>query len=217
MDRDEVTALTNRLQRVERRVFLMGAGWLLSIVMLVVLWTGTQHASSQTPVGSARVRSLTIVDQSDRQRLSLGVTDKGNGIFQLYDSNGKERVQLGISTGGNAGAWFYDAAEKTRIHLGVDFGKAPEIWFADENGNERLHLGVADAEARSQFSNQANPPSIWLLYDPAGPARLGFYAAGRERVALGGNGRGDQGIWVFDPGGKAVWSAPHGLFGGVKP
>jgi hypothetical protein len=217
MNRDEVVELTNRLQRVERRVFIMGAGWLLSIVMLVVLWTGTQHASSQTSPSSVRVRSLTIVDQNDQRRLSLGVTDKGHGIFQLYDSSGKERVNLGISTGGNAGAWFSDAAEKVRIHLGVDFGKAPEIWFADENGNERLHLGVAPADARAQFANQTNPPSLWLLYDPAGPARLGFYAAGRERVALGGNGRGDQGIWVFDPSGKAVWSAPHGLFGGVKP
>ena len=217
MDRDEVSELTNRLQRVERRVFIMGAGWLLSVVMLVVLWTGAQHASSQTSAVSARVRSLTIVDQNDHQRLWLGVSDKGAGIFQLYDAAGKQRVQLGLSTVGNAGAWFYDATEKARIHLGVDFAKAPEIWFADENGNERLHIGVADADARSQFSNQTSPPSIWLLYDPAGPARLGFFAAGRERVALGGNGRGDQGIWVFDASGKAVWSAPHGLFGGVKP
>jgi hypothetical protein len=217
MDRDEVNELTNRLQRVERRVFIMGAGWMLSIAVLVVLWIGTQHASSQTFAVSARVRSLAIVDQNDRTRLTLGVNDKGNGIFQLYDSSGKQRVQFGISSVGNAGAWFYDAMEKTRIHLGVDFGKAPEIWFADENGNERLHLGMADADARSHFSNQANPPSIWLLYDPTGPARLGFYAAGRERVSLGGNGRGDHGIWVFDSNGKVVWSAPRGLFGGVKP
>ncbi len=217
MDGDEVKELTNRLQRVERRVFMMGASWLLSVVMLVVLWIGTQHASSQTSAGPLKVRNLAVVDQNDRTRVSIGTNDQGNGGFWLYDSAGKQRVHFGISTGGNAGAWFDDATGKTRIHLGVDFARAPEIWFADENGNERLHLGLADSEARSKFTNQPNLPQLWLVYDPSGPARLGFYAAGRERVGLGGNARGDQGIWVFDASGKAVWSAPHGLFGGVKP
>ncbi len=218
MDSYEVKELTNRLQRVERRVFIMGAGWLLSVVMLVVLWVGTQHASSQVPAGPLKARSLAIVDQNDRTRLSLGITDQGNGHLWLYDAAGKSRIQIGLSTAGNAGAWFDDAAGKTRIHLGIDFARAPEIWFADEAGNERFHLGLADAEARSKFSTpSASSPQVWLFYDPSGPARLGFYGAGRERLGLGGNGRGDQGIWVFDASGKVVWSAPHGLFGGVKP
>lgn len=217
MDSHEVQELMNRLQRVERRVFIMGAGWLLSVVLLVVLWIGTPHASSQTTTAPMRVRSLAIVDQNDRIRLSLGTNDQGNGGFWLYDAAGKQRIHFGISTGGNAGAWFDDATGKTRIHLGVDFARAPEIWFADENGNERLHVGLADADARSKFPTQANTPQLWLVYDPTGPARIGYYALGRERVALGGNARGDQGIWVFDPSGKLLWSAPHGLFGGPKP
>jgi hypothetical protein len=212
MDRDEVNELTNRLQRVERRVFIMGAGWMLSIAVLVVLWIGTQHASSQTFAVSARVRSLAIVDQNDRTRLTLGVNDKGNGIFQLYDSSGKQRVQFGISSVGNAGAWFYDAMEKTRIHLGVDFGKAPEIWFADENGNERLHLGMADADARSHFSNQANPPSIWLrgVHDPVRgnrfvPGRMDVGALASRRVA------GDR--LETRPGGFRLRAAGGGTLG----
>ena len=195
MDRAEIHELTNRLQRVERRVFVMGAGWLLSVVLLVVFWIGTPHASSQTAAGPLKARSLSIVDEKDRSRLFLGISDQGN-----------------------SGVWLYDANGKTRLHLGVDFGRAPEIWFADENGNERLHFGLADAEARSKLGTpSASIPQAWLFFDPSGPARLGFYAAGREGIALGGSSRGDQGIWVFDAGGKVVWSAPHGLFGGVKP
>jgi hypothetical protein len=193
MDRDEIRALTDRLQRVERRVFVLGASWLLSVVLLMVLWIGTPHASSQTT--ALKARSLSIVDQNDRSRLFFGISDQGN-----------------------SGVWLYDANGKTRVHLGVDFGKAPEIWFADENGNERLHFGIADADARAKFGTPtASIPQAWFFYDPSGPARLGFYAGGREGLALGANVRGDQGIWVFDAGGKVVWSAPHGLFGGVKP
>lgn len=195
MDRSEIHELTDRLQRVERRVFLMGAGWLLSVVLLIVLWIGAPHAWSQTAAGPLKARSLSIVDQNDRSRLFFGISDQGN-----------------------SGVWLYDANGKTRLHLGVDFGRAPEIWFADENGNERLHFGIADAEARSKFGTPtASIPQAWLFFDPSGPARLGFFAAGREGIALGGNVRGDQGIWLFDAGGKVVWSAPHGLFGGVKP
>ena len=190
MDTDEVNELTDRLQRVERRVFIMGAGWLLSIVMLVVLWIGTQHASSQTPV--LKARSLTLVDQSDRTRLFFGISDQGNPGVWLYDENGK-----------------------TRIHLGIDFARAPEIVFSDENGNERLRLGLADAQARSMFVK--NPSQVWLAADPGGPPRLSFYSGTQERLGLGVNGRGDQGIWVFDASGKVIWSAPHGLFGGVRP
>lgn len=215
MDRYEVDELKNRLQRVERRVFVMGAGWLLSVVLLVVFWIGTPHASSQTSVGPAKVRSLAIVDQNDRTRLFLGVTDAGNGIFRLFDSRGEDRIQLGVTSSGTPAAWFSDAKGKTRMRLSVTYDRMPDIMFADENGNELLHLGLADAEARSKV--QPKTPPLWLVYDPTGPARLGFYAGGRERVALGGNAQGDQGIWVFDASGKPVWSAPHGLFGGVKP
>jgi hypothetical protein len=196
MDQKEGEALARRLRQVERRMGVIVAGWLLSILLLAVLWVGMQQVSSQTIMPQViKARTFNVVDQNDHTRVTIGLSDQGN-----------------------AGIWLYDVAGKSRVHMGVDFARAPSIWFADENGNERIRLGLADAQARSMSQDQANAPTrLWLAVDPTGAPRLGVYTGGKERLGFGLNGHGDQGMWVFDSNGNAVWSTPHGLFGGVKP
>jgi hypothetical protein len=89
----------------------------------------------------------------------------------------------------------------------------------DESNRPRLEIGIS----------RGGNPGIWL-YDPTGKTRVRFSVdfgtrpevtfANRdeiERMHAGAKSNGDGGVWMFNHNGRLTWSAPRGMFGGVKP
>ncbi len=108
------------------------------------------------------------------------------------------------------------AASQTAIQAGI---KARNFVVLDESNRRRLELGMS----------RGRNPGIWL-YDPDGKARVRVSIDfGKrpeitfanqdeaERMHVGAKSNGDPGVWMYDRGGKLTWSAPRGIFGGVKP
>ncbi len=60
MDGPELKTLAKRLEMVERRQRFTVAAWVLSVVVLAVLWVGVQRAASQDSIIQARRFVLTV-------------------------------------------------------------------------------------------------------------------------------------------------------------
>lgn len=89
-----------------------------------------------------------------------------------------------------------DASDRPRLELGISRGGNPAIWLYDVNGKTRVRLSV-DFGTRPEMT----------------------FANGdeTERVHVGTKSNGDGGVWLFNRNGNLTWSAPRGMFGGVKP
>lgn len=184
MDREEFDAVSVRLQRVERRLRMAIVGWMLSVVVLAVLWVGVQQAMSQSQVIQAR--RFEVLDQSGRRVISLGLDTSGLGGIWLYDSAGNNSVQIGFG-GGLPGIWVSDSSGKERMALTYDSDKQPGLWFKDTSERTRLTMGPGtDGE-----------PGIWL-YDTAHQTR-GWFGMGPDGITH---------VRLNDPAGKPVWVAP---------
>ncbi len=185
MEHGEFEALSVRLQGVERRLRMAIVGWLLSVVVLAVLWVGVQQATSQPQVIQAR--RFEVLDQNGQRAIALGLDTKGRPLISLYNSAGDHGVQIGYGGLDLPGIWIYDASAKERMALTYDDDKQPGLWFKDTSERARLTMGPgSDGE-----------PGIW------------FYDTGRQtRGWFGMSTDGITHVRLNDSTGKAVWSAP---------
>ncbi len=89
-----------------------------------------------------------------------------------------------------------DNSNTTRIEIGISREGNPGIWLSDASTKTRVHIGI-DGGVRPEllFSNQNES----------------------ERLRVGDKNDGQGGIWMFNQNGKPAWSAPRGMFGGMKP
>ncbi len=141
MSSPDVDALQARLTAMERKVRIMSVTWVATAIAAAVLGLGAQQVASQTQTLSAR--TIHIVDQGGRTRISLG-----------------------FSTRGNPAIWFYDETGKNRIHLGLATGKGlptPQLLLADENETDRLFMGWSDTvpEQPLMFVHDESGRELW--------------------------------------------------------
>ena len=89
-----------------------------------------------------------------------------------------------------------DQSNNARIEIGISREGNPGIWLSDASNKTRVHIGI-DGGVRPEvlFSNQNES----------------------ERMRVGAKSDGQGGIWMFNQNGKLTWSAPRGMFGGMKP
>ena len=89
-----------------------------------------------------------------------------------------------------------DESNRPRLELGMSRSKNPGIWLYDANGKTRVRVSI-DFGTRPEitFANEDET----------------------ARMHVGAKANGDPGVWMLDRSGKPTWSAPRGLFGGVKP
>ena len=183
MDSRNSDGLQIRLQKVERCLRIIVAGWMLSVTMLVVLGAGVQHAISQ-PV-TLRARAIQIVDAADRVRARLGVSDDGTPALYLFDSAGMPRAILTVSSDNKVGLLLGDAAGKANTQLTVSPKGDAQLLFQDASATLRAGL--------SMFSN--------------GLVALGFYGDGKSGVAVTVKD-GMPNVNLANTAGSVLWSAP---------
>src|SRR5437879_720732 len=183
MDSRRGDGLQIRLQRVERHLRIIVAGWMLSVTMLVVLGAGMQHAISQ-PM-TLRARAIQIVDAANKVRARLGIRDDGNPALDLLDSAGTPRAILTVSADSNVGLLLGDVAGKANAQLSVSPKGDAQLLFYDASATLRAGL--------SMFSN--------------GLVGLGFYGDGKSGVAVTVKD-GMPNVNLANTAGSILWSAP---------
>ncbi len=132
----EVESLRRRIATMERKWRMSGLLWLGSIVIVAVLWIGAQRAVSQTNV--VKTSGVDIVDSAGKVRLSLGLSQRGNGALWLYDASGRNRAFLGFS-----------AADPP----------TPMVVLNDEREAARLYMGWTSLE-KQQFATYDNAGKV---------------------------------------------------------
>ncbi len=108
------------------------------------------------------------------------------------------------------------AASQTATQAGI---KARNVVIVDQSNRRRLELGIS----------RGGNPGIWLYGpDDKTRVRVSIDFGNRpeitfanqdetERMQVGTKSNGAPGIWMFGRNSKLTWSAPRGIFGGVKP
>lgn len=94
MERQEFEVLRTRVQRLERRMRVAVAGWVVSVVVVVLLGVAVQQAVSQTEV--LRARRIEVVDAAGRRRIILEVLPDGTSGLSLWDAAGQARIALTV-------------------------------------------------------------------------------------------------------------------------
>jgi len=116
------------------------AGGLLAALLLIpgrplqVAEAAAQESSA--PAGTATPKVLSaeefrLLDAQGRTRAVLGLSRKGQPVFQLRDENDTYIIWLGISE--ESGLAIRDRDGKTRIVLGLDPAGEPSITMRDRN------------------------------------------------------------------------------------
>lgn len=90
----------------------------------------------------------------------------------------------------------YDESNNARVELAISAEGNPGIWFFDAPNKTRVHIGI-DGGLRPEMLF-GNPNET-------------------ERLRVGAKSNGQGGVWMFNHDGKVTWSAPRGMFGGMKP
>lgn len=128
----EVEILRARLERLERRMRVVVAGWVLSAVVFVLLGVAVQQAVSQPEV--LRARRIEVVDAAGRASIMLGVTPDGKvPLLLFFDATGETRGLLGMTLNGGLQLRFNDAAGRARIVLATSPDR-PEVVLTDATG-----------------------------------------------------------------------------------
>ena len=110
MERQEFDFLRTRIERLERRMRMVVAGWVLSVAVVVLLGVAVQQAVSQPEV--SRTRRIEVVDAAGRRRILLGIDPDGSPVLALWDTAGRPRILLSIRPDGAPGLSLWDAAER---------------------------------------------------------------------------------------------------------
>lgn len=123
MSTHDVEALRGRLTAMERRFRVLSATWVAITLMAAILGIGAQRVASQTQ--TLDIRELHIVDQQGRQRITMGLSSRGNPVIWFYDEAGKNRFYLGLATGSGS--------------------PTPQVLMIDEHDTNRMYMGWSDS------------------------------------------------------------------------
>lgn len=130
MEHLEFAVLQARVERLERRMRVVVAGWVVSAVVFVLLGVAVQQAVSQSEV--VRARRIEVVDEAGRTRALLAARP-GDGAPALHflDATGRLRIAL-VTVEGSTGLSLYDAEGRTRIVLAIlpDAPPGLRLWDA---------------------------------------------------------------------------------------
>jgi hypothetical protein len=195
---DMTPELTNRVERLERRLKWIVGGWILSITLLVMLFLVPRAQTAQPPE-RLTLRSLAVIDEKGIERIRIAAplpdaTEGGkpqqrrspaSGI-QLNDANGNERGGLAMLDDGTLTLCFDSKSAEAACMYVMPSGERGFV-VTDDRGKDRAQL-VISAEGTPQL----------LLKDNTE----------RTRANLRVPAEGSPEIRLLNEKGNAVWSAP---------
>ncbi len=207
MEPHELDVIHARLEKAERRLRMTLVGWVGSLVALVLLGAGVQHATSQPT--ALRVRSLEVVDEQGLARIVLSV-DRVPG---------EGEVRPGVS-----GIWLLDASGRRLATLGSAPNGFPSLSFSDPArplpfGTLSLEgLILSDREGTGRVQLSSDGLSLWdtgrrmrillALQVDRGVGLTFFDPVGKLRSALDVDHHGRPGLTLFDGTGRRLFGAP---------
>ncbi len=207
MERHELDVIHARLEKAERRLRMTLVGWVGSLVALVLLGAGVQHATSQPT--ALRVRSLEVVDEQGLARIVLSV-DRVPG---------ESEVRPGVS-----GVWLLDASGRRLATLGSAPNGFSSLSFSDparplQFGTVSLDgLILSDLRGRGRIQLSSDGLSLWdtgrrmrillALHADESVGLTLFDPAGNLRTALDVDDDGSAGLAFFDGAGRRLFGAP---------
>ncbi len=181
----EAQVLQARLERLEARVVLNTAGWILTIAALVLFGPWTPRAATQPQV--IRTPALEIVDARGQVRATLDSVNRKPSLW-LYGDDGRRRAGFIVGTGSTPELVLADAEGRPRINLRAGLERAAEIRITDSRGHTRIGLWIG----------YDDEPGIWLFDELTRPG-IGM------KVLTGGIPR----LWMFEEStGKLSFTAP---------
>jgi len=158
MEERELDVLRAKVSALERRLQLIVAAWLLTVVGLLVLGLGARQAISQPEV--VRARTVQVVDRSGKTRAVLGIDEqkdevylallrsKGDSLARLSGSEKQVRLLLGPAkessvglVGGNAETAGLFAREKADAGLAL-FNPRSMVLIGISAGEDGPFLGM---------------------------------------------------------------------------
>ncbi len=193
------TELTDRVERLERRLRWVLCGWISSIVLLVSMFIATPKVLTAPPADRLTIRSLAITDEKGVERIRIAAPlpdamendqaqhrrSPANGV-QFNDAKGNERGGLSMLDDGSMLLCFdSNSSEATCMYVMPSGERGFSI--TDDKSRDRAELILsADKEVKL------------VLNDDTEKTRL------HVRVAA----NGASAIQLSNEQGKVVWSAP---------
>ncbi len=207
MERHEFEVIRARLEKVECRLRVALVGWVVSVVALVLLAAGVQHATSQPT--ALRVRSLEVVDEQGLARIALSVdrvpgeseVRPGVSGIWLLDTAGRHLAALGSAPNGFSSLSFNDPARPSQFGaLSLD-----GLILSDRKGTGRVQLsfdglGLWDTGRRLRM--------LLAIGADNGVGLTFFDPTGRLRNALDVDHHGKPGLTLLDGSGRELFGVP---------
>lgn len=159
-----------------------------AVVQWAMTGCATVRAAQPAVAQTVRARSISIVDDTGRERIFLGMDGDRVGML-MRDAEKRERVALGY-TGAEYDYWvlgFMDAEGQPRFGCGVrDDGTESGGHVSDGSGAMRISFGEGSSGVGIALRN----------------------SAGQERLGIGiGPGAGGGDFVMKDAEGNAIWRA----------
>lgn len=131
----------DRIAALERKLTMVTAGWVASLVAFGVLWIAAQEAYPQAQ--GVRAHRLVLVDTAGRDRLVLGFDSHERPGLWMEDDAGRVRATLGFGVErGTPQLVLSDAAARPRVYVG--FGEpreAPQLTLTNPDRTQQIYVG----------------------------------------------------------------------------
>jgi hypothetical protein len=230
MEHQEFDILRARVERLERRMRVVVAGWVLSVAVFVLLGVAVQQAISQPEV--LRARRIEVVDAAGRERIGLDVNPEGNARMQFLDVRGRTRMFLttdgpGIALFDEAGdillaislgfrgssptIMLRDAAARGSSSIALSAGSGgPSLTFRDLSGRSRFFLFTSnDGKSLLELSDSAERPRVGISLDSDGMPLVSLRdASGLPRLALRLSQEWGPGLFMMNENGRTIFRIP---------
>jgi hypothetical protein len=145
-------AMEVEVRSLRTRLRLMGTGLFAGLAIVAALAVRPELFSAVAGLGSGeivRARQLVLVGEDGRPRGEWSVDADGNSRLVLMDQQQRERLTLSLRDGGFPGISLANAAGQRRVALGVLPDETTSLVFADASGVPRTVLGLTRGEAAS--------------------------------------------------------------------
>ncbi len=204
MELQESKALLARVERLERRMRVVVAGWVVSVAVFVLVGVAVQQAVSQPEI--LRVRRIEVVDDMRRTRIELNggsQPDERPGL-RLIDPAGHKRIELTGEGRPDWSPWLTIADAKGEAIMELT---QSSLRFWDRTRQRRIFLGVPDWSLTPEGVAKLGRIGLAVLQDGTSWLLLGD-ASNQSRIGLVVTPDGTPGLTLRNATGRVLFRAP---------
>ena len=167
-----VQGMEAEIRGLRTRLRLLGTGLFAAVALVGALAVRPELFHAVAGLGNGgivRARQLVLVGEDGRARGEWSVDADGNSSFVMLDQQQRERLTLALRDGGFPGISLTNSAGQRRVALGLLPDETTSLVFADGGGMPRAVLGLTGNEAASiVFADDQGVSRIGLGLDGSG-------------------------------------------------